>query len=91
MLDVPLRALLASTVVLWMLEAAVAFAGGGESGGKATAMVGALFGVAVLTAVLHLGTRVLRGTGTWRQTAAVVCVFFVGTNLGFAALIPSNN
>ena len=58
-LDVPLRALLASTVVLWMLEAAIAFAGGGESGGKVTALISALFGLVLLTAVLHLGARVV--------------------------------
>jgi len=88
-LDVPLRALLASTVVLWMLEAAIAFAGGGESGGKVTALISALFGLVLLTAVLHLGARVVRGTGTWRQTAAVVCVFLWESTSGLSRIRPS--
>jgi lysylphosphatidylglycerol synthetase-like protein (DUF2156 family) len=88
-LDVPLRATLASTVVLSMFGAAIAFAGGGESGGKATALIGALFAVVLLTVVLHLGARAVRGTGTWRQTAAVVCVFLWDSTSGLSRFRPS--
>ena len=88
-LDVPLRAILASTVVLWMLGAAIAFAGGGESGGKITALISALFAVALLTVVLHLGARAVRGTGTWRHTAAVVCVFLWESTSGLSHFQPS--
>ena len=73
-LDVPLRALLACVALSWMLNAGLSYAFDGDTSGKASTFIGALFSVGLLTVVFHPTARLFRGVGTWRQSAASSCV-----------------
>ncbi|MGB1700857.1 MAG: hypothetical protein ACPHRO_12940, partial [Nannocystaceae bacterium] len=76
-LDVPLRALLSCVALSWMFDAGLSYALDGEAFGKASMFISALVSVGLLTLFFHPISRLFRGIGTWRQSAATSCVLMV--------------